>query len=154
MAEILNYEQMTDISQSQANIVKEFSAYTDWEKRYQRIIDLGKALPIMPEPLKTEANKVRGCQSQVWLSAELKDNAHIIYQADSDAMIVRGLAALLVMVYSNHTPSEILAADSDFLTQIGLTSHLSQSRANGLAAMVRQFKNYAVAFDYAMKIRK
>ena len=136
--------------QNQATLVTEFSTYTDWEKRYQRIINLGKALPAMAESLKTEQNKVRGCQSQVWLHAQLeKDN--VVYQADSDAMIVRGLAALLVSVYSGHTPQEITASDSDFLTQIGLTSHLSQSRANGLAAMVRQFKNYAVAFDYAMK---
>lgn len=143
---------MLNITEQQAALVKEFGAYTDWEKRYQRIIDLGKALPVMPESLKTEANKVRGCQSQVWLSAELTSGSHVVYQVDSDAMIVRGLAALLVSVYSGHTPQEIIAAGSDFLTQIGLTSHLSQSRANGLAAMVRQFKNYAVAFDYAMKI--
>lgn len=143
---------MLNITEQQDTLVKEFGAYTDWEKRYQRIIDLGKALPPMPEALKTEASKVRGCQSQVWLDAKLKDDGHVLYQVDSDAMIVRGLAALLVRVYSGHTPSEIIAANSDFLTQMGLTSHLSQSRANGLAAMVRQFKNYAIAFDYAMKI--
>jgi cysteine desulfuration protein SufE len=141
---------MTLIEQ-QDQLVKEFVAYTDWEKRYQRIIDLGKALPALPESLKTEANKVRGCQSQVWLDAKLNNDGHVLYQVDSDAMIVRGLAALLVRVYSNHTPSEIIAANSDFLTQMGLTSHLSQSRANGLAAMVKQFKNYAIAFDYALK---
>jgi cysteine desulfuration protein SufE len=139
------------ILEEQDNLVKEFVAYTDWEKRYQRIIDLGKALPALPESLKTEANKVRGCQSQVWLDAKLNDDGHVLYQVDSDAMIVRGLAALLVRVYSNHTPAEIIAANSDFLTQMGLTSHLSQSRANGLAAMVKQFKNYAIAFDYALK---
>lgn len=144
---------MLTITEQQDALVKEFVAYTDWEKRYQRIIDLGKALPAMPEALKTEASKVRGCQSQVWLDAQLKDG-HVLYQVDSDAMIVRGLAALLVRVYSGHTPSEIIAANSDFLTQMGLTSHLSQSRANGLAAMVRQFKNYAIAFDYALKTKK
>lgn len=145
---------MIPITEQQDALVKEFAAYTDWEKRYQRIINLGKALPVMPEALKTEANKVRGCQSQVWLDAQLKDDGRVVYRADSDALIVRGLAALLVAVYSEHTPKEIMAAGSDFLTQIGLTSHLSQSRANGLAAMVRQFKNYAIAFDYALKTKK
>lgn len=141
---------MNDIAQKQAAIVAEFAAFSDWEGRYRRIIEWGKALPPFPEVYRTDKNKVRGCQSQVWMHAELKDGV-VIYHVDSDAMIVKGLAAILLKTFSGHSPGEIAAADVKFLEDIGLTSHLSQSRANGLAAMVKQFKNYAVVFEAVAK---
>ncbi len=132
--------------EKQAEIIAAFKKFSSWEQKYEYIIKLGKSLAPMPETLKTEQNKVRGCQSQVWLSAQL-NGEQIIYQADSDAVIVKGLAALLVSVFSQRTPQEILGSQTDFLSEIGLTQHLSQSRSNGLAAMVKQFKNYAIAFQ-------
>lgn len=137
---------MNAIGQKQKNIVEEFSKFPQWEDRYKYIIELGKNLPAFPEEHRLEKNKVKGCQSQVWLHAWM-ENGKVYYHADSDALIVKGLASLLVQVFSGHDPKEIMAAGTDFLADIGLTSHLSQSRSNGLAAMVRQFKNYAVAFS-------
>lgn len=141
---------MKSIIQNQSDVVQEFARFSTWEERYQHLIAMGKALPPFPEEYRIEANKVKGCQSQVWLQAALSGDK-VIYHIDSDALIVKGLAALLLQVYSGHTPDEIMAAGSDFLAQIGLTTHLSQSRANGLGAMVRQFKNYAVAFSVVLK---
>lgn len=141
------------IVEKQENLIKEFSGFKDWEARYQRIINLGKTLSALEDKYKTEQNRVKGCQSQAWLHARLDGNK-IIYEADSDAMIVRGLIAILIHIYSDHEPQEILKSGSDFLEKIGLTTHLSQSRANGLAALVRQFKNYAIAFDVLSKGNK
>lgn len=141
------------IVEKQEKLIKEFSGFKDWEARYQRIINLGKTLSVLADNYKTEQNRVKGCQSLAWLHARLDGNK-IVYEADSDAMIVRGLIAILIHVYSGHEPQEILKSGSDFLEKIGLTTHLSQSRANGLAALVRQFKNYAIAFDVMLKDRK
>lgn len=137
---------MKSIADKQQEVVAKFAKFSDWEGRYQEIIKIGKDLTPMAEEHKCEKNRVKGCQSQVWLHAELKDGL-VYYQADSDAMIVRGLAAILLSIYSGHSPQEIMQASSEFLSEIGLTSHLSQSRANGLASMVKQFKNYAIAFS-------
>jgi cysteine desulfuration protein SufE len=124
----------------------EFSSFSDWEDKYKHIIGLGKALEEMPEDLKTEENKVKGCQSQVWLHATLVDGK-IIFQADSDASIVKGIISVLVGVYSNSTPEDVLGTKPDFLDEIGLRQHLSMSRANGLSSMVKQISIYALAFQ-------
>lgn len=139
-----------DIHETQQKIIDEFSRLNGWEDRYKRIIDLGKQLPPLAEEFKIEKYKVKGCQSQVWLVANLKDGL-VFYDVDSDAMIVRGLAAILKQVYSGRSPQDIIGAPTDFLEKIGLTTHLSQSRSNGLAAMVRQFRNYALVFATMQK---
>ncbi len=118
-----------------------------WEDRYRHIIDLGKSLPPMREDDKTEDLKVRGCQSQVWLKAELRPDRTLHFIADSDALIVKGLIAMLLRIYSDRTPQEILASDPDFIRELGLAQHLSPSRANGLNAMIKQIKYYALAFQ-------
>jgi cysteine desulfuration protein SufE len=127
------------------SIVDEFKKYSDWEDRYKHLITLGKNLPPMDESQKTESNKIKGCQSQVWLHAELSGDK-IIFSADSDASIVKGIIALLVQVYSGCSPDEILSIKPTFLEEIGLKEHLSMSRANGLTAMVKQISFYAMAF--------
>lgn len=141
-----------DIASKQAAIVAEFEQLPDWEARYQRIIERGKAMPAMPEAMKTEKNKVKGCQSTVWLHAEL-DGDKVRFYGDSDAVIVRGLVALALEVYSGETPQAILATPPDFIAKTGLGSHLSQTRANGLAAMIKQIKHYALAFDLLLRQR-
>ncbi len=128
-----------------AKIKNEFLQFPDWESRYKHLIDLGKKLNPINEELKIEANKIKGCQSQVWLSAELKDGK-IIFCADSDASIVKGIIALLVFVYSDSTPDEVLSTKPNFLEDIGLRDHLSMSRANGLSSMLKQISFYAMAF--------
>lgn len=134
------------ILEKQSTLVEEFSKYKSWEERYKRIIEMGKNLPPIDEELKTEKYRVKGCQSQVWLVPNFHDGI-LEYKIDSDAMIVKGLASILLHVFSGHTPKDIADAPIDFLQKIGLTSHLSQSRANGLASMVKQFKNYAIALS-------
>lgn len=134
----------------QEKLKKEFAAFPDWESRYKKIIEIGKSLPEMPEAQKTEDNKVKGCQSQVWLHASLNANKEIVFQADSDALITKGLVGLLVGVYSNSRPEDILSASTDFLKDLGLESHLSPSRANGLFSMLKQIRYYATAFQYLM----
>lgn len=134
------------IASKQAEIVAQYQALPDWESRYKKIIEQGKALGNLPESLKIEDNKVRGCQSQVWMSAKLcGDRVEIL--ADSDAAIVKGLVALLVMVYSNEKPSDILQSPPTFLNDLGLNSNLSQSRVSGLSSMVKQIMFYAMAFQ-------
>ena len=133
------------ILQDMARLVDEFQALPDWESRYKRIIALAKDLQPMPEELKNDSNKVRGCSSTVWLHAEVKDG-NVVYLADSDAVLVRGLVALLVKVYSGHPASEILKAPPDFIEELGLNVNLSPNRANGLTAMVKQIMIYAAAF--------
>jgi len=137
------------IREKQEEIIKEFEQYTDWEDRYKRIIEYGKGLPSLNENLKTEKNKLSGCQSQVWITARL-ENGKIIFEADSDASIVKGLIALLIKVYSNHTPDEILSNPPDYFRKIGIDSHLSPTRKNGLAAMMKQIQMYAVAYKALM----
>jgi cysteine desulfuration protein SufE len=126
-------------------IVEEFGLFDSWDDKYEYIIDLGKKLPPIEEQYKKEENKVRGCQSSVWLVADLKDGK-VFYKAESDAVIVKGLISMLIRVLSGHTPDEILEARLDFIQQIGMTSHLAQTRSNGLLSMVKQMKNFALAF--------
>jgi cysteine desulfuration protein SufE len=133
------------IAEKQKKLVEEFEQYTDWEERYKHLIELGRQMPEMSEELKIDKYKLDGCQSQVWIKAELKDGK-IYFEADSDAAIVKGLIALLLKVYSGHTPDEILSNPPEFLKQIGIDKHLSPTRKNGLAAMMKQIQMYAVAF--------
>ncbi|PIK16736.1 SufE family protein [Halobacteriovorax sp. JY17] len=126
-------------------LVEKFSNFTNWEDKYKAIIGLGKELSELPEEHRLESNKVKGCQSQVWLHAELRGDK-VVFMADSDASIVKGIIALLLSVYSDATPDEILATKPEFLETIGLRQHLSMSRANGLSSMVKQISVYALAF--------
>lgn len=132
------------ILEKQMALVAEFEALATWEERYARLIAMAKALPALAESAKTEANKVRGCSSQVWLVHELRDGV-IHLQADSDAVLVRGLVALLLHVYSGHSAREILGAPPDFLEDMGLNAHLSPNRANGLASMAARIRSIAEA---------
>lgn len=134
-----------DMKQRQQAVIAEFSGLADWEDRYKKLIELGKVLPELPENKKLEDFKVKGCQSQVWIHARL-EGGRVIFEADSDALLVRGLVALLLRVYSDATPKEILETHPDFVKEIGLESKLSPSRANGLFSMVKQMKYYAMAF--------
>lgn len=133
------------IREKQEEIINEFEQYTEWEDRYKKIIEYGKQLPAFNENLKTEKNKLSGCQSQVWITARY-ENGKIIFEADSDASIVKGLIALLISVYSNHTPDEILSNPPDYFRKICIDNHLSPTRKNGLAAMVKQIQMYAIAY--------
>ena len=134
------------INQIQDEIIDEFVDIEDWMDRYAYIIDLGNALPAIDEKYKTPQYIIEGCQSRVWLNAELNDEGKIIYTADSDAIIVKGIISLLIKVLSEHTPQEILDAELYFIDKIGLSEHLSPTRSNGLVAMVKQMKMYALAF--------
>ena len=133
------------INEAQDEVVEEFSDFTDWMDRYQMLIDLGSDLEILNDQYKTENNLIDGCQSRVWLQCDYKDGK-LVFTADSDALIVKGIIALLIQVMSGHTPSEILNADLYFIEKIGLREHLSPTRSNGLLAMVKQIKAYALAF--------
>ncbi len=133
------------IEQIQEEIIDEFSVFDDWMDKYQLLIDMGNALPALDEVHKTTQNLIEGCQSRVWLHANYNDGI-ITYEADSDAIIVKGVVSLLVRVLSQHTPDEILNADLHFIEEIGLTEHLSPTRSNGLVAMVKQMRLYALAF--------
>lgn len=139
------------IAEKQAEIVAEFAAIADWRDRYRHIIDLGRQLPDLPEAMRDDKFRVKGCQSQVWLHPSL-EGGRVIYRADSDAAIVKGLVAIVLRVFSGHTPDEILASKPDFVDQIGLSEHLSQTRANGLSAMLKQIHMYALAMK-AMAMR-
>lgn len=133
------------IQQTEAEIVEEFSLFDSWDDKYEYIIDLGKKLAPLPDEFKKDENKVRGCQSTVWLIADFKDGK-VYYRAESDAIIVKGLISMLIRVLSGHGPDEIINAEMDFINKIGMTSHLAQTRSNGLLAMVKQMKHYALAF--------
>jgi len=126
-------------------IIEEFSLFDSWDDKYEYIIDLGKKLQPLEEKFKTDENRVRGCQSTVWLVADYKDGK-VLYKAESDAVIVKGLISMLIRVLSGHTPDEIISAKLGFIQQIGMTTHLAQTRSNGLLAMVKQMKNYALAY--------
>ena len=134
------------IEETEAAIIDSFSLFDSWDDKYEYIIDLGKKLPVLDEKHKTEENKVRGCQSTVWLTADYKDG-RVYFSADSDAVIVKGLISMLISVLSGHTPQEIIDAPLDFIREIGMTTHLAQTRSNGLRAMVKQMKHYALAFQ-------
>ena len=134
------------IEDLEAEIIEEFSIFDDWMEKYEYIIELGKDLPIIDEGFKTEDFLIKGCQSRVWLHADYKDNK-ILLSADSDAIITKGIIALLIKVLNNQSPAHILQTKLNFIDVIGLKSHLSPTRANGLLGMVKQIKNYALAFE-------
>ncbi len=134
------------IDQIQDEIIEEFDGLTDWMDRYAYIIDLGNTLPEFPDDKKTPENLIEGCQSRVWITADKEADGNIKFEADSDALIVKGIVSLLLRVLSDHTPDEILNSDLYFIDKIGLKDHLSPTRSNGLVAMVKQIQNYARAF--------
>ena len=136
----------TSIEDVQNRIVREFNLLEDWTERYKYIIKLGSKLPQLDSSKKIEHNIVKGCQSQVWLHAEFSEGK-IIFEADSDAAITKGLVALMIHLYSHQSPNAILATEPTFITEIGMNEHLSPTRANGLASMVKQMKIYALAFS-------
>lgn len=127
-------------------LIKDFENLKDWQEKYSKIISMGKELPKLPEEYKVEDLKVKGCQSQVWLKAGLNDEGEVIYRGESDSMIVQGLLALLLSVYSGRKAGEILSISPDFLEELGLKKHLSPNRANGVYSMVKQILLYAQAF--------
>ncbi|MFH0865425.1 MAG: SufE family protein [Bacteroidota bacterium] len=134
-----------NISETENEIISEFEQFEDWLDKYNYIIELGKSLPLIDEKYKTQQYIITGCQSQVWLQASLENNK-IIFKADSDAIITKGIVNLLIRVFSGHTPEEILNADLGFVDKIGLREHLSPTRSNGLTSMIKQMKLYALAF--------
>ena len=134
------------IKQIQDEIVDEFSMFDDWMQRYEYIIELGKSLPLIDEQYKTEENIIKGCQSKVWVHGEVHDG-NIVFTADSDAILTKGIIAILIRTFSNQQPTDILASDTDFIDEIGLKEHLSPTRANGLVSMIKQIKMYALAFQ-------
>ena len=134
------------IQEIQEEIIDEFSMFEDWEERYQYMIDLGKTLPLINPQYKTDDNIIKGCQSKVWVHADLI-NDRIIFTADSDAIITKGIIAILIRVFSNQHPKDIIEANTDFIDKIGLKEHLSPTRANGLVSMIKQLKMYAIAYQ-------
>lgn len=134
------------ITEIQNEIIDEFSMFEDWEERYQYMIDLGKTLPLIEEQYKTEDHLIKGCQSRVWVHAELVGDK-VVFTADSDAIITKGIIAILIRVFSNQHPKDIIEANTDFIDKIGLKEHLSPTRANGLVSMIKQLKMYAVAYQ-------
>lgn len=141
------------INERQNLILQDFANCGSWEERYKKIIALGKILPAMDEKFKTDENLIRGCQSQVWLHANLDEKGLVTFQADSDALIVKGLVSILIQVFSNSSPDEILSSSLDFLKELGFEQNLSPSRANGLFAMIKQMRYYATAFK-VLQLRK
>lgn len=135
------------INEKQDELIEDFAFYEDWMEKYEYIIQLGKELPLIDEKYKTEDYTIKGCQSKVWLHPDMNDQGTVDFAADSDAIITKGLVSLMVKVLSGHTPKEIADADLYFIDQIGLKDHLSPTRANGLLAMVKQMKLYAVALQ-------
>ena len=133
------------INELQNNVIEEFADFDDWMDKYALLIDLGNSLPPLEEKHKTESNLIEGCQSRVWLQADYVDGK-ILFKGESDAVIVKGIVSLLISILSDHTPQEILDADLYFIEKIGLKEHLSPTRSNGLVAMVKQMRMYALAF--------
>ena len=133
------------IKEIQDEIVEEFAMFDDWDERFQYVIDLGKSLPLIDEKYKTDENTIKGCQSKVWLHAD-REEGKVVFTADSDAIITKGIIAILIRVFSNQSPQEILNADTEFINEIGLKDHLSPTRANGLVSMIKQIKMYALAY--------
>jgi cysteine desulfuration protein SufE len=134
------------IKEIQEEIIDEFSMFEDWMERYEYIIDLGKSLPLIKDEFKTDSNLISGCQSKVWLHSEIEGDK-IKFTADSDAILTKGIVALLLRVFNNQKPADILDADLFFVDEIGLKEHLSPTRANGLVSMIKQIKLYALAFQ-------
>ncbi|MCR9181979.1 MAG: SufE family protein [Flavobacteriaceae bacterium] len=134
------------IKDIQEEIIDEFAFFDDWMQRYEHMISLGKSLPLIDQANKKEEYLIKGCQSKVWVYPEFKDGK-VLFTADSDAIITKGIVALLLRVFSNQTPEDILKADTDFIDEIGLKEHLSPTRANGLVSMIKQLKMYALAYQ-------
>lgn len=134
------------ISEIQDEIVDEFSMFDDWMQKYEYIIDMGKSLPLIDDQYKVDDNIIKGCQSKVWVHAELNKDK-LVFTADSDAIITKGIIAVLVRAFNNQKPQDIIDADTEFIDEIGLKEHLSPTRANGLVSMVKQLKLYAVAYQ-------
>ncbi len=134
------------IKEVQEEIIDEFLMFDDWMERYEYIIELGKSLPLIDKEFKTDENLIKGCQSKVWLQTELKDNK-LIFKADGDAILTKGIVALLLRVFSNQSPKDILDNELFFVDEIGLKEHLSPTRANGLLSMIKQIKLYALAYQ-------
>jgi cysteine desulfuration protein SufE len=134
-----------DIKEIQKEITEDFAGFDEWMERYNYLIELGKSLPMIDQKYRNDEYLIRGCQSRVWLNAEL-DDGRVYFTADSDAIITKGIAALLVHVFSGHTPDEILEADLGFIDDIGLREHLSPTRSNGMASMISQMRYYAMAY--------
>lgn len=140
------------IVESINQIIKEFNQFDDWMDKYNYLIEMGRSVPMIEETQKTDANLISGCQSRVWLNSEYKEGL-VYFTADSDAIITKGIATLLIRVFSGHTPAEIVEAETSFLDLIGLKEHLSPTRSNGLLSMVKQMKMYAYAYQLKEKIR-
>lgn len=134
------------IKEIQNEIIDEFSMFDDWMQRYEYIIELGKSLPLIKEEYKTDGNLIKGCQSKVWLQGEQTDDK-IVFTADSDAILTKGIIAILIRAFSNQKAEDIINADTQFIDEIGLKEHLSATRANGLVSMIKNIKMYALAFD-------
>ena len=136
---------MISIETIKSDIISEFSLFEDWMEKYEYIIELGKSIPLIDPKFKTDDNLIKGCQSKVWMHAEIKNN-NVLFYADSDAIITKGIIAILIRVFSNQEPKNILESDTKFIDEIGLKEHLSPTRANGLVSMIKQIKIYALAF--------
>jgi len=134
------------IKDIEKDIIEDFGLFDSWEDKYEYIIDMGKKLAVLEDEHKLDENKIKGCQSTVWLVASYEDG-RIFFKADSDAVIVKGLISMLIRVLSGHTPAEIIEARLDFIGEIGMMTHLAQTRSNGLLSMIKQMKNYAIAFQ-------
>ena len=137
---------MESIAERQQEVIEEFSLFEDWMQRYEYMIELGKSIELIDPSNKVDSNLIKGCQSKLWLHAELKDDK-LIFKADSEAIITKGIAAVLLRVFSNQTPKNIIEANLEFIDKIGLKEHLSPTRANGLLSMIKQIKYYALAFN-------
>lgn len=137
---------MSNIQEIQNEVVDEFSMFEDWMQRYEYMIELGKSLPLIEEQYKTDDYIIKGCQSKVWVNADMQ-NEKVVFTADSDAIITKGIIAILIRVFSHQNPKDILEANTDFIDEIGLKEHLSPTRANGLVSMIKQLKMYALAFQ-------
>ncbi len=138
------------ISEIQEELIDEFSMFDDWQERYQYMIDLGKSLPLIDPKYKTEDNIITGCQSKVWVHAEMNGDK-VEFTADSDAIITKGIIAILIRVFSNQHPKDIIEGNTDFIDEIGLKEHLSPTRANGLVSMIKKIKMYALAYQTQLK---
>jgi len=138
------------IAAIQEELIEEFSLFDDWMDKYEHLIQLGKSLPLIDPVLKTDDRIIKGCQSKVWLHAAM-ENDKLVFTADSDAIITKGIIAVLIRVFSGHSPEEIVTANTDFIDRIGLKEHLSPTRANGLVSMIKQMKLYAIAFQAQLK---
>ncbi len=139
------------IEEIQNELIEEFSMFDDWMQRYEYMIDLGKTMPLIEDNLKTDEKLIKGCQSKVWLHSELTDNK-VVFTADSDAIITKGIVAILIRTFSNQSPQDILDANTEFIDEIGLKEHLSPTRANGLVSMIKQMKLYALAYQTKLNV--